>query len=169
MLETLVVVAIFAVVSAALFSVFAATARNFSFSTKTVSLQVDLAASMNIFLDDVSLAGFAGYTSTAYNPSDPTGATWGWGTNADGTSDQAVIAPSSALVSVTLNGGTNGSPPDSIQFLGDIASPGSLSSDGRPDRITYQVTSGALTRTIELGDTSGGFTGGTTSTPWPQM
>src|SRR2546421_8260979 len=63
MLETLVVAVIFMTVSSVVFSMFVATARNFSYSTKTVTLQTDLAGGLNVFLDDVSLAGVAGYTT----------------------------------------------------------------------------------------------------------
>jgi len=158
MVENLVMTVLFALISTAVFSVFAAGTRNFSYGTRTVSLQTDLAGALNIFLDDVALTGFSGYTATSYNPSGMT-----LGTNPDGTTSLDVIAPGTALASVTLNGGTNGNPPDSIQFLGDIASPSGISPDGRTDRITYQVSSGSLTRTIEAGDTSGGFTAGTTT------
>jgi type II secretory pathway component PulJ len=157
MVENLVMTVLFAMISTALFSVFAAGTRNFSYGTKTVSLQTDLVGALNIFLDDVALTGFSGYTATSYNPSGMT-----LGTNPDGTTSLDVITPGTALA-VTLNGGTNGDPPDSIQFLGDIASPSGISPDGRTDRITYQVSSGSLTRAIETGDTSGGFTGGTTT------
>jgi type II secretory pathway component PulJ len=158
LLETLVVTAIFAMLSGALFGLFASTARNFSYNTKTVGLQMDLAGALNVLLDDVSLAGFTGYTATQYDPSGTAQAT-----NPDGTTDYGVIDPATALSSITLNGGTNGNPPDSIQFLADIASPSGISPDGRTDRITYQVTSGSLTRTIGLGDSSGGFTAGTST------
>jgi len=152
----------FAIISSGLFALFAGTSRNFSYTTKTAGLQTDLAGALNVFLDDVSLTGFAGYTATAY-------ATTYNGTitaahMADGTVLRSVMDPTTAIPSVTLNGGTNGNPPDSIQFVADISS--TLSGhgpDGYPDRVTYQVTSGNLTRTIELGDNAGGYTGGTTS------
>jgi type II secretory pathway component PulJ len=158
LLESLVGMAMFAIISSGLFALFAGTCRNFSYTTKSSGLQTDISAALNVFLDDVSLTGFSGYTATAYNPSGGTTAT-----GADGTDTRAVIPPGTALPSITMNGGANGNPPDSIQFIADIASPGALGPDGRPDRVTYQVTSGNLTRTIELGDNAGGYTGGTTS------
>src|SRR5882724_4988348 len=148
LLETLVAMAFFAIVSSALFMLFAGTSRQFSYTTKTVGLQTDLAGALNIFLDDVSLTGFSGYTANAYTSLATANSTGGSDT-------RTVLDPATALPSITLNFAANGNPPDSIQFIADISSSTGIP-DGSPDRVTYQVTGNDLTRTIELGDGGGG-------------
>jgi len=58
LVELLVVVIILSIVSATLFTIFAAGTQNFSYGTKTANLQTDLAGALNVVLDDLSVAGY---------------------------------------------------------------------------------------------------------------
>jgi prepilin-type N-terminal cleavage/methylation domain-containing protein len=130
LIELLVVVVILSIVSATLFTIFAAGTQNFSYGTKTASLQTDLAGALNVVLDDLSVAGYLRTNSTG------------------------------AFTSVTLAAGTTSA---SITFEGDV------NSDGFVDQLTYDVASGMLRRTIDLGTASGAFTSGGSPSTTPLM
>jgi hypothetical protein len=123
-----VVVVILSIVSATLFTIFAAGTQSFSYGTKTADLQTGEAGALNVMLDDLSVAG---YLRTG---------------------------PSLAFTSVTLAAGTTSA---AITFEGDV------NSDGNLDRLTYDVASGVLRRTLDLGMVSGTFTsaGAPSTTP----
>jgi len=130
LIEFLVAVVILSIVSATLFTLFAAGTQSFSYGTKTADLQTGEAGALNVVLDDLSVAG---YLRTG---------------------------PSFAFTSVTLAAGTTSA---SITFEGDV------NSDGNLDRLTYDVASGVLRRTIDLGTASGTFTSSGTPSTTPLM
>jgi hypothetical protein len=68
--------------------------------------------------------------------------------------------PTFAFTSVTLAAGTSSA---SITFEGDV------NSDGFLDRLTYDVASGVLRRTIDLGTAPGTFTSGGAPSTTPLM
>ncbi len=130
LIELLVVMVILSIVSAALFTIFAAGTQSFSYGTKTANLQTGLAGALNVALDDLSVAG---YLRTG---------------------------PTFAFTSVTLAAGTTSA---SVTFEGDV------NSDGFVDQVTYDVASGVLRRTIDLGTASGTFTSGGAPSTTPLM
>jgi prepilin-type N-terminal cleavage/methylation domain-containing protein len=130
LIELLVVVVILSVVSATLFTIFAAGTQSFSYGTKTANLQTDLSGALHVVLDDLSVAG---YLRTG---------------------------PTFAFTSVTLAAGTSSA---SITLEGDV------NSDGFLDRLTYDVASGVLRRTIDLGTAPGTFTSGGAPSTTPLM
>jgi prepilin-type N-terminal cleavage/methylation domain-containing protein len=130
LIELLVVMVILSIVSAALFTIFAAGTQSFSYGTKTANLQTGLAGALNVVLDDLSVAG---YLRTG---------------------------PTFAFTSVTLAAGTTSA---SVTFEGDV------NSDGFVDQVTYDVASGVLRRTMDLGTASGTFTSGGAPSTTPLM
>jgi Tfp pilus assembly protein PilW len=130
LIELLVVVVILSMVTATLFTLFAAGTQSFSYGTKTTDLQTGEAGALNVMLDDLSVAG---YLRTG---------------------------PSLAFTSVTLAAGTTSA---SITFEGDV------NSDGLVDQLTYDVASGVLRRTMDLGTASGTFASGGAPSTTPLM
>ena len=58
LIELLVTLVILSIVSATLFTMFAAGTQSFSYGTKAANLQTGLAGALNVVLDDLSVAGY---------------------------------------------------------------------------------------------------------------
>ena len=58
LIELLVALVILSIVSATLFTIFAAGTQSFSYGTKAANLQTGLAGALNVVLDDLSVAGY---------------------------------------------------------------------------------------------------------------
>jgi hypothetical protein len=104
LLELLVVQAVFAVVSSALFMVFATGTVMFSYGTKAATAQSDLAGSLSIVLDDVSAAGCSPDGALASSPCAPGGG----------------LASSAALQALPAKSGCLSSS-DTFAVIGDVA------------------------------------------------
>jgi prepilin-type N-terminal cleavage/methylation domain-containing protein len=153
LIELLVTLVILSIVSATLFTMFAAGTQSFSYGTKAANLQTGLAGALNVVLDDFSVAGYLrtgptfAFTSVTFAAGTTSASvTFEGDVNSDGFVDRLTYDVASGVFRRTIDFGTalgtftSGGAPSTTPLMTNLTATS-------PDPAGFQVTFLNATRT----------------------